>query len=201
MPAFDATEEFDPLDYHTIADTVVSALLKKPVEPLPLSEGFPGAGVYLIYYRGDFVTYEPVRKSDTPVYVGKAIPRGSRRGPSALRQIERTNAPVLCNRLRDHAASIEATENLILSDFRCRYLAVTPIWIAIAESLLIERFRPVWNACVDGFGLHDPGTTRYNQKRSDWDTIHPGRTWGPKMKEGKSSCLFSIAMLTIGVLW
>lgn len=178
--------EFDPLDYHTIADTVISALFEKPLQSLPLSEVFSGAGVYMLYYSGGFEPYGPISNSEIPVYVGKAIPRGGRRGLAALRQIERTADPSLFSRLRDHAQSIEAAENLDIDDFRCRYLVVTPIWISIAESLLIEKFQPVWNSAVDGFGLHHPGTTRFSQKRSDWDMLHPGRSWGPMMQPGKS---------------
>ncbi len=174
--------EFDPLDYHTIGDTVVAALLKRPRETLPLAESFPGAGVYLIYYGGDLRAYRSISGTETPVYVGKAIPPGSRRG---LRQIEKVSTRPLFLRLRDHTQSIDAAENLDLADFRCRYLVVTPIWITIAESLMIGRFQPVWNSVVDGFGLHHPGTTRYDQRRSDWDTLHPGRPWAPMMQEGR----------------
>jgi hypothetical protein len=185
MAGFDLTVEFDPLNYHVIADTVVSALLRNPLESLPVSPAFTGAGVYLLYYSGQFEPYQPICGTEVPIYVGRAIPRGGRRGTSALRQIEHTIDPSLFNRLREHAQSIDAVENLQLSDFRCRYLVVTQIWIGIAESLLIEKFNPVWNAALDGFGLHDPGKTRYTQRRSDWDTIHPGRSWAPMMQPGR----------------
>ena len=177
--------EFDPLDYHTIMETVIAALLRKPLEPLPLPESFPGAGVYMIYYGGDFTPYRQISGTETPIYAGKAIPSGSRRGSVNTAQIERTSQPSLFNRLRDHWQSLEAAENLELVDFQCRYLVVTQIWITIAESLLIEKFRPVWNSVVDGFGLHHPGRTRFTQKRSDWDTLHPGRSWAPHMQPGK----------------
>ena len=177
--------EFDPLNYHTIADTVISALFKTPLRPLPIEESFPGAGVYLLYYTGPFLPYAPIRNSDTPIYAGKAIPKGSRRGETA-RQIDSTNSPALFGRLKDHWQSIQAAENIELPDFQCRYLAVTQIWIGVVESLLIERFRPVWNCAVDGFGLHHVGTTRYGQRRSDWDTLHSGRAWAGNMQPGKT---------------
>ena len=127
--------EFDPLDYHVIAETVVSALLHEPKRQLPLAESFPGAGVYLIYYTGSFALYAPITKQEQPIYVGRAIPQGGRKG-SALNQIERQNSPSLFNRLRDHWGSLQAVSNLDVADFQCRYLVVTPIWIGVAESLM-----------------------------------------------------------------
>ncbi len=32
------------------------------------------------------------------------------------------------------------------------------------------------NKIIDGFGNHDPGKGRYNQLRSRWDKLHPGRS-------------------------
>lgn len=179
----EGAEEFDPLNYHTIAETVAAALLRKDTDTLPPVATFPGSGVYLIYYIGKFPPYAAIKGTDRPIYAGRAIPSGSRRG---LHEIEHTRSPMLFNRLREHAQSIGAAKNLKLEDFRCRYLVVTPIWISIAESLLVAKFRPLWNSVVDGFGLHDPGPTRYNQKKSEWDTLHPGRSWEPMMQPGKS---------------
>jgi hypothetical protein len=85
----------------------------------------------------------------------------------------------------EHAQSIQQVENLQLPDFSCRYLVVDDIWIPLGESLLIGRFEPVWNQVIDGFGNHDPGAGRYNQARSPWDVLHPGRRWADKCM-GKS---------------
>jgi hypothetical protein len=38
---------------------------------------------------------------------------------------------------------------------------------------------------LDGFGNHDLGKGRYNQQRSAWDIIHPGRKWAKNLQEGK----------------
>ena len=51
------------------------------------------------------------------------------------------------------------------------------IWIPLGESLLIARFRPLWNIALDGFGNHDPGGGRYVGLRPLWDHLHPGRRW------------------------
>jgi hypothetical protein len=48
------------------------------------------------------------------------------------------------------------------------------------EAALIKLNRPLWNIALDGFGNHDPGSGRYEQARSDWDVIHPGRIWALK---------------------
>lgn len=52
--------------------------------------------------------------------------------------------------------------------------------IGTVEAALIQLFRPLWNTIVDGFGNHDPGKGRYNQAKSDWDVIHPGRAWAER---------------------
>ena len=58
---------------------------------------------------------------------------------------------------------------------------VEDIWIALGEALLISRFTPVWNTTLDGFGNHDPGKGRKDQRRSKWDILHPGRKWADKL--------------------
>ncbi|MGH9429241.1 MAG: Eco29kI family restriction endonuclease, partial [Terriglobia bacterium] len=109
-----------------------------------------------------------------PIYVGKAVPPGGRKGGFGL---GKNPGQVLYRRLVEHAESIEQATNLRLQDFGCRYLVVEDIWIPLGEQLLIEWFSPIWNKIVDGFGNHPPGGPRGKQKRSRWDTVHPGRPW------------------------
>jgi hypothetical protein len=148
-----------------------------------------GAGIYAIYYGGDFSLYRPIPKPDSeddqqsPIYVGKAIPAGARKGGVGL---DEPPGAVLYNRLREHAKSIEQVSNLNLRDFSCRYLITDDIWIPLGESLLIGRFSPLWNMVVDGFGNHDPGGGRRKQQRSNWDVLHPGRPWANLQSEGSS---------------
>ena len=52
--------------------------------------------------------------------------------------------------------------------------------IGTIEAALVKLTRPVWNSTVDGFGNHDPGSGRYQQAKSDWDVLHPGRKWAKK---------------------
>ncbi|MFI5112357.1 MAG: Eco29kI family restriction endonuclease [Terriglobales bacterium] len=171
---------FNPLDKRNLGESVSNALLERPVGPLLPEERFPGAGIYAIYYAGEFDAYAPIAARnrrghfEQPIYVGKAVPPGARKGGFGLGA-----APgfALCQRLREHSNSIEQARNLQVADFHCRYLISDDIWIPLGESLTIERFQPIWNVVLDGFGNHPPGGGRQRQERSRWDAVHPGRPW------------------------
>lgn len=177
-------QPYNPLDKTNLGESVADAMLAKPVEPLPPAEAFEGAGIYAIYYVGDFSHYRAISKQNreddfsAPIYVGKAIPQGGRKGGIGLGEKAGT---VLYRRLVEHATSIQQAKNLAIKDFRCRYLVVDDIWIPLGESLLIQKFQPLWNHRVDGFGNHDPGGGRKGQQKSPWDVIHPGRPWADKL--------------------
>ncbi|MBL9178649.1 MAG: Eco29kI family restriction endonuclease [Verrucomicrobiaceae bacterium] len=59
------------------------------------------------------------------------------------------------------------------------------IWITLGEALVIQRFQPLWNQVVEGFGNHDPGSGRYEGMRPLWDELHPGRSWAARCKPPK----------------
>jgi hypothetical protein len=183
-------ETYNPLDKLRLGESVAKALLARPVSILPPSETFVGAGIYALYYTGPFPPYRKVSERNakdqwaSPIYVGKAVPPGARKGGYGLAE---SPGEVLYRRLREHSESIDQAENLSLSDFKCRYLIVDDIWIPLGESLLISMFSPLWNQILDGFGNHDPGAGRYNQQRSSWDVIHPGRPWAKKLKPNSRS--------------
>ena len=176
---------FNPLDKRNLAESVARAMLQRPICQLP-PEPFIGAGIYAIYYTGKFSLYEKIAQKNRedqfaqPIYVGKAVPAGARKGGFGLGE---EPGQALYKRLCDHAKSINEAENLNAGDFFCRFLAVDDIWIPLAESLLIERFEPLWNRAMDGFGNHDPGKGRYEQKMLPWDTMHPGRSWATRLKK------------------
>jgi hypothetical protein len=176
---------FNPLDKTNLGESVADALLQRPIGPLPPQEPFVGAGVYAIYYEGPFPLYKDVTDLNKngryawPIYVGKAVPAGARKGGYGLGA---DPGQALFKRLVEHASSIEQVDNLRIEDFKCRFLVVDDIWIPLAESLLIEMLSPLWNKKIDGFGNHDPGKGRYNQQRSSWDELHPGRPWAAKLK-------------------
>jgi len=178
---------FNPLAKRNLGKSVADALLESPVFPLSNVGNFPGAGVYAIYYFGAFPCYKPLsalNRTDAlyPIYVGKAIPKGGRKGISTDASLD---SAALSKRLQEHRASIEAVDSLHIEDFSYRCLVVDDIWISLGETLIIQKFQPVWNQVVDGFGNHDPGSGRYGGMRPSWDELHPGRAWAAKYKAPK----------------
>jgi len=173
---------YNPLAKRNLGESVAMAMLSSPVHELP-PQPFVGAGVYAIYYRGDFEPYKKLAEYNkdewrVPIYVGKAVPAGARKGGLGM---DVDHGLALQKRLTDHYNSIAAVSNLNEEDFACRFLVVDDIWIPLAESMMIERFKPLWNRCLDGFGNHDPGAGRAKQQRSPWDCIHEGRLWANKL--------------------
>ena len=181
---------FNPLDKKNLGASVAEAMLAGKVHSLGDLPKFRGAGIYAIYYLGKFSAYAEVSKrnkggkNSVPIYVGKAVPAGARKGGGAASgQIGQS----LYSRLVEHAESIRSVKNLDIADFSCRFLVVDDIWIPLGESLLIARYSPVWNTLIDGFGNHDPGSGRYNGMRPRWDVLHPGRAWAAKCRERPES--------------
>jgi hypothetical protein len=177
-------DPYNPLDKANLGKLVVDALLALPAVPINKLEPFSGAGIYAIYYHGTFEPYLRLAnafgtQNETPIYVGKAVPNGARRGASLTVS---SMGRVLFRRILQHRDSLEAASNLSADDFSVRYLMVDDIWIPLGESLLISTFRPVWNQLVDGFGNHDPGAGRYGGLSPLWDLLHPGRAWAHKCK-------------------
>ncbi|MFZ1963064.1 MAG: Eco29kI family restriction endonuclease [Roseiarcus sp.] len=180
-----AENQYNPLDTFNLGKSVADALLDRPSIPLADIEQFDGAGIYAIYYKGHGEPYgimaaRNAKKAEWPIYVGKAIPSGGRKGATIFAKV---SGRYLYNRLREHADSIRAVNNLELEDFDCRYLVVDDIWIPLAETLLISSFQPVWNVVLDGFGNHDPGAGRYQGLRPLWDVVHPGRPWASRCSD------------------
>jgi Eco29kI restriction endonuclease len=178
------TDPYNPLDKLNLGKSVVEALLALPAQPIGSVKSFEGAGIYAIYYQGAFEPYQSLVQEGssafaTPIYVGKAVPSGARKGASLITS---ATGRWLFNRIAEHRESIDAARNLSVSDFSVRFLVVDDIWIPLGEALLISTFSPVWNRLIDGFGNHDPGAGRYNGLRPLWDVIHPGRHWAEKCK-------------------
>lgn len=158
-----------------------------PVHSLPPSTKFWGTGIYAIYYTGAHPMYSKYGELNRlsyhyPIYVGKAVPKGWRQARCS--DAEDNRSFELHHRLREHSRSIQDV-GLTLTDFSCRFVIFEDEgsdMIGTIEAALIKLNKPLWNTSVDGFGNHDPGNGRYQQARSDWDVVHPGRKWAEKCK-------------------
>lgn len=114
-------DPYNPLDKMRLGESVAQALLAQPITDFPIPEPFTGAGVYALYYAGNFQAYRKIAEKNIkdqkilPIYVGKAVPAGARKGGYGLGEAP---GEVLYRRLREHAESIQQTENLSLADFK-----------------------------------------------------------------------------------
>ena len=179
-------------DFEEIIKDTIRFFNGTPVYKLPPPERFYGTGVYAVYCiakSGIYSKYHRVNRTSfrTPIYVGKAVPKGWRQA----RIIHDLNSRTfeLHSRLREHSRGIELGSGLNLNSFFCRFMILegkeTDL-IGTVEAALIRIYTPLWNAVVDGFGNHDPGKGRYNQAKSDWDVCHPGRKWADKCQGAHS---------------
>ncbi len=157
-----------------------------PVQPLPPPEKFLGTGIYALYYTGHADPYSKYAKMnrlayDFPIYLGKAVPAGWRQ--SRTEHTHDKNTSELYSRLNQHANSITAVESLSVADFTCRFMILegaSSDMIGTLEAAVIKWKKPLWNSFLDGFGNHDPGKGRYEQAKSNWDVVHPGRKWADR---------------------
>ncbi|MBR7833483.1 Eco29kI family restriction endonuclease [Actinospica durhamensis] len=178
---------YNPLELTELARSVGRKLLECPPKSLDdLLPPFGGAGIYALFYSGPNPLYVPISGIRTPIYVGRAIPKGARTGQEAVRDDE-ANLP-LWARIKDHRKSVRcAEESLSAGDFTYRYLVTEQTFIHLAEGMMIKTLRPVWNSVVDGFGIHGPGSGRGEQKMSKWDTVHVGRPFAKGRAANESS--------------
>ena len=174
---------FNPLDYKVIGRSIASALDVSDPYIMPPIIKFPGVGVYALYYIGGFPPYRPLAEKNipepkVPIYIGKAVPEGSRIGGVA------TAKSAICDRLLLHAKSIsEAGLTLRLEDFRYRFLIVEPAFVPLGEVVLLKEYRPLWNTWLYGFGSNPAGGGRDKTQKSLWDTLHPGRARAAGFKD------------------
>jgi Eco29kI restriction endonuclease len=184
-PVAQPTSVFDPSNPKAVGRFVALALVAQDRHPLAEIPKSYGSGVYAIYYTGTFPAYQSISGTETPIYVGQAAPAIS----NARTPIDQ--GAKLSARLNDHRKNIsKASSSLDLGDFEFRSLVVQSGWETAAEDYLIHLFRPVWNNETNilyGLGKHgDSAVTRAN-KRSPWDTLHPGRVWAAASTEDAKS--------------
>lgn len=143
----EASTPYDPLDLRTLAESMVKVVLEQRVYPLGEVPPFEGAGVYVIYYTGNYDPYKSIAqrnkgsKWDQPIYVGEAARKGGRKGGVLA---VGPAGKVLLGRLKNHVDSIRGTTNLKVEDFFCRYLVLKDFFIPPCESLLIGEHASIW---------------------------------------------------------
>lgn len=175
-------------DFEELVKDAVRFFNGTPVHPLPPPESFLGTGVYALYYTGSSSPYKRYAELNRlaynhPIYVGKAVPKGWRKARVSENENGRSRALFL--RLKEHAKNISEGAGLSVSDFSCRFIIFESggsSMIGTIEAALIKLNLPLWNTVVDGFGNHTPGNGRFEQAKSGWDVIHPGRAWAEKCK-------------------
>lgn len=183
---------FNPFK-ENVRDLLVSSFESQPLLNLPPESVEVGCGVYALYYVGKHEVYSPLVKSKKyPIYVGKAVIPGGRKGGG---DSTRSASNFVIKRLREHAKTISSSPTLDLKDFECRWLLVVPEFANAAEAILIDHYKPIWNKFISGFGIHHPGSGRLKQARSDWDMLHPGRAFAEKLPKGRAPTLIQKALL------
>src|SRR6185369_7515280 len=90
---------FHSPEFIKVVDKALEFFINSPVHPLSPLEPFKGAGVYSLYYKGNFQHYSSISRSnqksaDQPIYAGKAVPPGWRQG-----RLITANSPSLFSRL------------------------------------------------------------------------------------------------------
>tara|TARA_Y100000310_G_scaffold25588_1_gene24472 strand:+ start:350 stop:955 length:606 start_codon:yes stop_codon:yes gene_type:complete len=172
------TLKLDESLINEILEPAIDSFMGSDSYPLDKVPKFAGAGVYGLFIGdGTKSVYHKVVDQDYPIYIGKAVPSGSRQGKS------KASGAQLYNRLREHYRSISHGK-LGSCKFTCKFMIMNGVaedLIPALESKLISKFHPLWNSYIDGFGIHTPGKGRFNQQPSEWDTIHPGRPWLSKL--------------------
>jgi len=183
-------DPYNPLDLAALGESLLRHLERMPALPLDTVERFVGSGIYALYYHGASPPYAEIgrlnqsRDCVLPLYVGRAKDQGSRTGANPMSPVE---GSALWDRVREHRRSIKNAENLEVAEFSVRMLVVLPLWIPLAESMVIQRYRPLWNAELQGFGIHAPGGGRLGQARSHWDILHPGRGFAATLTGSQSA--------------
>ncbi len=197
---------FDPSKPEVIGKLIGDTMLEQPRVSLSSVPRFYGSGVYAIYYIGNFPAYAPISGTDTPIYVGKADP-ASTDASTPEEQGERLYGRLTNDHSRSirqvegHARSSDTDPHIKLAEFECRYLVVRSAWQRTAEDYLIDMLKPIWNDQVGicfGFGKHGDSPTTRSNKRSPWDTLHPGRPWATK--QGNLPNQLTAQQITVRIL-
>ena len=97
---------YNPLDKKNLGVSVADAMLERATVPMPLENPFIGAGIYAIYYIGDFPLYKPIAdlncdgRFNWPIYVGKAVPPGAKKVDLDWERIQERHSSVDSGNIR-----------------------------------------------------------------------------------------------------
>ena len=85
------TTLYDPLTYDNLMAGLALHFHQRTLQPpaATLDADVQGPGVYALFYAGSFAAYETIANAETPIYVGKAVPPGSRKGAAQMPQAPR----------------------------------------------------------------------------------------------------------------
>ena len=103
------TSLYDPLTWENLMAGVVVRFEQQPCVSFTEIDNADGPGVYTLFYTGPHPAYTAISGTPRPIYVGKAVPRGTRKG-----SMEGKGQYALRNRLNNHRRSIEDSINLQL---------------------------------------------------------------------------------------
>src|SRR5262249_7303855 len=122
-------EPFDPLNRINLRRSLETALLSPPPTPLSAVPPVLGSRRYALYFWGSNTheLYGRLADSPSPIYVGRAVPAGARKGLVIADGDRRSK--VLWKRLDEHGDSIEQARNLEVADFRCRWLVADMLFV------------------------------------------------------------------------
>lgn len=146
---------------------------------------FNGSGIYALYYNGSNELYKTPNVHNTnsqpyPIFIGRT--------PANLKANEleeKKKLTSLYQKIKEQARSIEEAKNLDIQDFTCKCMLLEKEEVLLSEAIeahLVNKYRPTWNSCIEGFANHNPGKGRSKQAPSEWDVVHPGRNWAKKLK-------------------
>jgi hypothetical protein len=110
-------------------------LINQEEMALSAIKDFKGAGIYIIYYSGNYLPYARIaadnaKSRHTPIYIGKAIPKGGRMG---VAKDSSADSAALMLRLRKNSTKIKGSQNLDISDFYFKYLIIEDVFIPLAR--------------------------------------------------------------------
>ena len=74
------TDYYDPLTWENLMAGLVAHFERQPRMSLTAVDTVRGPGIYVLFYNGTYSAYAPISGTLKPIYAGKAVPEGARKG-------------------------------------------------------------------------------------------------------------------------